>query len=166
MRFCIKKGIDNVNYNQTGNTMPLFKTLAVRELTPTLSLFVDRYKHGEITPCEFVSADNGLLESSLSLVLNGLQPSVVLKEQENGYWEFLSGDKFLLILIEFADGKSTYPVNGEVKELQGKSFSCLSPNQKKQLQNVVINIHLQRHSATEEQQRKLEQLVIIKKHLS
>ena len=112
-----------------------FRGLDARRVDPVLNLHYECFVHGELVfPAETEVTDKDLVEA-LTLVATGLTPVLYLVEDHKGTRQCIHGATFLKALVLFMNGGMTYPVEGNIESMQGKSFDELSRIEKRYIRD-------------------------------
>lgn len=78
-----------------------------KDISPLVRIFAERLAYNEISLTDAPVSEEDIT-NSLSLVHSALQPNVVVIEDNQGYWSFVTGEPFMRAILHFVMNKQTY----------------------------------------------------------
>jgi hypothetical protein len=107
-------------------------------ISPIVSLIVERYKRNEIEFCDDFTPTEKDIEDSINLLFYKQNIAVFTLETDTCTWNVTTGYKFIKSILTFVNNTIAYPKNGFLEEFCGKTFSEIHRSLQRRINSTEV----------------------------
>lgn len=134
-----------------------------KQIKPISNLLKDRFMFEELVLTEKINKQH--IGQVVDLLFVGIQPNVIMREDNHGCWHINSGAIFIQAIVEYMQDYFRYPLDGCICEFQGKLFSELPKMEQRKIREFQISILLYEQDKTDND-LEFERLTTVAKELT